>query len=87
VSNVVGNPLGTGAVEYEVTGGVAKEGGAAVEIALGKTAGVYELAPKAGVGAAISVGALGGGNAEVSKEMLVAAEVIGAPQPKDDGAS
>jgi len=44
VSKVVGNPPGTGAVEYEVVGWVAKDGGAAVDI---------------GVGAAIRVGALG----------------------------
>jgi hypothetical protein len=87
VSRVVGKPLGTGAVEYDVTGGVANEGGAAVEMALGMTVGVYELAPRAGVGAAIKVGALGGGNAVVSNEMLVAEENAGALQPNDDGAS
>jgi len=32
-----GNPPGTGAVEYEVVGWVAKDGGAAVDMALGKT--------------------------------------------------
>jgi hypothetical protein len=66
VSRVVGNPLGTAAVEYDVTGGVAKDGGAAVEMALGNTVGVYDVALNTGVGAAIRVGALWGGNAEVS---------------------